>query len=66
MADEIELDKYELQLQEYTQKLTQCQEEHGVQSCFVCDKMLQCKVRSDYVKAVYQSMNKGQGGGFEF
>lgn len=64
--DEVELDKYELRLQEQMEKLKQCQEEKGFDSCFNCDDLLLCKIRSDYVKAVYQSMNKGQDGGFEF
>jgi hypothetical protein len=27
---------------------------------------LDCLVRKEYIKAVYESMNKGAGGGFEF
>ena len=63
---EVEVDRYELQLQQYTKQLQDCQEKKGVTSCFDCDDLLECKIRSDYVKAVYQSMNKGEGGGFEF
>ncbi len=62
----MEIDKYELQLQEYTEALQKCQQEQGLQSCFECEQVLECQTRIDYVKAVYQSMNKGEGGGFEF
>lgn len=31
-----------------------------------CDFILECELREIYVKAVYESMNKGSGGGFEF
>ena len=46
--------------------LQACQKEHNVDSCMKCEKILGCEVRNDYVKKVYESMNKGQGGGFEF
>lgn len=63
---EIELDKYELRLQEKMELLQQCQKDKGYQSCFACEDLLLCKVRQEYVQAVYQSMSKGEGGGFEF
>jgi len=47
-------------------KLVACQREKGVESCLKCEKILGCETRQDYVKKVYESMNKGQGGGFEF
>jgi hypothetical protein len=31
-----------------------------------CEKMFGCEIRELYVKAVYESMNKGRSGGFEF
>jgi hypothetical protein len=31
-----------------------------------CEVLLSCELREAYVKAVYDSMNKGTGGGFEF
>jgi len=34
--------------------------------CTQCEKLLLCELRDTYVKAVYDSMNKGTGGGFEF
>ncbi len=47
-------------------KLQECQQKEQVESCLQCPKLLGCEVRESYVKAVYESMNKGQGGGFEF
>jgi hypothetical protein len=47
-------------------ELTTCQKEKEVQSCLKCEELLECKLRQEYVNAVYNSMNKGAGGGFEF
>lgn len=47
-------------------KLTECQKSKGLDSCMKCEQMFDCKTREIYVKAVYESMNKGRGGGFEF
>ncbi len=60
------LDRYEAVLQEALKKLKECQEQKKLRSCFKCEKIIGCEVRQAYVKAVYESMNKGQGGGFEF
>ena len=49
-----------------TQNLKRCQQEHSIDSCLKCQKLIGCEVRATYVKAVYLSMNKGKGGGFEF
>ncbi len=59
-------DEFEQKLQKYTQDLQNCQNEHQFNSCLGCEKVLECDTREDYVKAVYDSMSKGQGGGFEF
>ncbi|WP_353662782.1 hypothetical protein [Hydrogenimonas sp. SS33] len=48
------------------EKLLACQQEHNVTSCLKCEKILGCEIRAQYVKKVYESMSKGQGGGFEF
>ncbi len=61
-----ELDIYEQRLQEELKKLQECQNSNEVDSCMKCEKIIGCEVRSRYVKAVYESMNKGAGGGFEF
>lgn len=57
---------YEQRLVKATEILVECQKEHGLKSCFSCEKLLDCDIRRDYVKAVYESMSKGESGGFEF
>ena len=67
MASEIKApDQWEIARDEAKERLLACQKEHNVDSCMKCEKILGCEVRNDYVKKVYESMNKGQGGGFEF
>lgn len=46
--------------------LQECQQKLGLSSCLTCEQLLECSVRDGYVKAVYEAMSKGQGGGFEF
>ena len=57
---------WQQRLDEQKAKLQECQASRQVDSCLQCDKVLDCEVRDNYVKAVYESMNKGEGGGFEF
>ncbi len=61
-----ELDKWELALEEKLKELKKCQEDNNINSCMKCHKILECTLRKEYVNAVYESMNKGKGGGFEF
>jgi hypothetical protein len=61
-----QLDIYEQRLQEELKKLQECQSSNKLDSCMKCEKIIGCEVRADYVKAVYESMNKGASGGFEF
>ncbi|MCK9472429.1 hypothetical protein [Sulfurimonas sp.] len=60
------MDKFELYLDEMIEKIQTCQKERGLKSCSNCELYLNCVLRSDYVKAVYNSMSKGDTGGFEF
>ena len=46
--------------------LQACQQEKNIFTCSDCEKMFECETRKTYVKAVYESMAKGHGGGFEF
>ncbi|MCD8544209.1 MAG: hypothetical protein LRY52_04920 [Sulfurospirillum cavolei] len=59
-------DIFEQTLQEKKSELQACQNAQNVLTCSDCDKMFECETRKAYVKAVYESMSKGQGGGFEF
>lgn len=65
MSDKI-LDQWEEALQEAIASLQECQNSRNLTSCFDCEKLFDCEIRSNYVKTVYESMNKGQTGGFEF
>ncbi len=64
--NELEKDKWQLALDNPLNILRQCQISKNIDSCMKCDKILDCETRESYIKAVYESMNKGSGGGFEF
>lgn len=66
MSEEIVFDEWELKLEEKLKELQSCQEQIGVNDCLKCDKTFDCEIRKAYVLAVYESMSKGAGGGFEF
>jgi hypothetical protein len=59
-------DKYQLDLDEKKIQLIQCQKEKNLTSCMNCEHLFDCEIRTNYVKATYDSMLKGQNGGFEF
>jgi len=59
-------DRWEQILDKKLILLKQCQQDHALKSCLACPELLACPVRDAYVKAVYESMSKGHGGGFEF
>lgn len=65
MSEEV-LDEWKISLVQKKSELEACQVEHQVKSCMKCDKLLDCTIRDAYIKAVYDSMSKGAGGGFEF
>ncbi len=65
MSSEVS-DIYEQDLQEKKAILQACQNDKNVTTCSDCEKMFECDTRKTYVKAVYESMAKGHGGGFEF
>lgn len=46
--------------------MQQCQVDKGVKSCSQCEFYIGCDTRRAYVQAVYDSMSKGETGGFEF
>lgn len=59
-------DKFELHLDEMIIKIENCQKDKNLNSCSICEHYLTCELRTDYVKSVYNSMSKGDTGGFEF
>ena len=59
-------DKFEIYLDEMIIKIQTCQKEKNLKSCSECELFLQCDLRDEYIKAVYNSMSKGDTGGFEF
>jgi len=59
-------DAFEQRLDAMIEKLKACQTEHSVKSCSLCEHYLACELRKTYVSAVYDSMSKGETGGFEF
>jgi len=65
MSDTV-LDEWQIILKQKKVELEVCQKKEGVISCLKCEKVLNCNLRDTYVKAVYDSMSKGKGGGFEF
>lgn len=65
MSDTI-LDEWQIALKQKKSELEACQAERQLESCLKCEKVLECEIRDAYVSAVYDSMSKGTGGGFEF
>lgn len=59
-------DKWQNSFQQKKAEVEACQKEKQLPSCLKCGQLLVCELRETYVKSVYESMNKGQGGGFEF
>ncbi|MBT8349045.1 MAG: hypothetical protein HKP62_06355 [Sulfurovum sp.] len=60
------LDEWQIALKQKKSELEACQTEQQIISCMGCEKLLECEIRDAYIKAVYDSMSKGTGGGFEF
>ncbi len=65
MSEEV-LDEWQIKLKQKRVELEACQVQQQVDSCMKCVKLLDCTLRDAYIKAVYDSMSKGKGGGFEF
>lgn len=59
-------DIYEEKLLQAMTILQQCQINKHLTSCMQCQEILSCPIRSSYVNSVYESMNKGNEGGFDF
>jgi len=65
-AENVQKDEWDLKLDLKIEELNQCQKSNNLNSCTPCNKFFECELRKKYVIAVYESMNKGSGGGFEF
>ena len=65
MNEEV-LDEWQITLKQKRVELEKCQVDLQLSSCLKCEKLLDCALRDSYIKAVYDSMSKGKGGGFEF
>ena len=46
--------------------MQRCQKEKNFKTCSVCEVFLECEIRKEYIKKVYESMSKGATGGFDF
>lgn len=60
------LDEWELILVEKKEALELHMKQQGIKSEMDCKDFPNCPIQEAYVKAVYDSMSKGKGGGFEF
>ncbi len=63
---QVAMDEWNIELDKQIIVIKSCQTQKNLQSCTTCSEIIECEVRKNYVKAVYESMNKGAGGGFEF
>lgn len=59
-------DLFEVRLQEATATLQSCQKERQLESCYDYGECIGCEIRTKYVRSVYESMSKGETGGFDF
>ena len=61
-----EVNVYEVRLDAALASMQACQKEKAMKSCSICEQYIGCETRRAYVQAVYDSMSKGETGGFEF
>jgi len=57
---------FEERLTQMISEVQRCQKEKGHDSCMKCEKLIGCELRKEYVQVTYESMSKGEIGGFEF
>ena len=60
------MNNYEEIQQEMLKKVQTCQKDHDLKTCFDCDKLLDCELRDEYVKATYEYLSEGKQGDFDF
>ena len=61
-----ENDQFEARLTQMIEEVKKCQQEKGCSSCMQCEQLIGCELRKQYVQVTYESMSKGEIGGFEF
>lgn len=61
-----ESNEFEEKLSAMIQEVQACQKEKNHDSCMKCEKLIGCELRKRYVQVTYESMSKGEIGGFEF
>lgn len=61
-----ESNPFEERLSGMIAKVQQCQKDNALDSCMKCDRLIGCDLRKEYVQTTYESMSKGEIGGFEF
>ncbi len=61
-----ESNPFEERLSGMIAKVQQCQKDKDLDSCMKCDMLIGCDLRKEYVQTTYESMSKGEIGGFEF
>ncbi len=59
-------DLYQQKLDDAMKTLQECQVSKQLESCYACSESIGCEIRSLYVRSVYESMSKGETGGFDF
>ena len=61
-----ESNPFEEKLTRMITEVKACQDNLGHPSCSACEKFIGCELRKQYVQVTYESMSKGEVGGFEF
>ena len=61
-----ESNSFEERLSGMIDRVKQCQKDKNLDSCMKCEKLIGCELRKEYVQTTYESMSKGEIGGFEF
>lgn len=56
----MEENQFQKDLQKNKTILQECQKQNHLSSCLSCPKVLECQMRSLYVKSVYLFLNQGQ------
>ncbi|WP_037940692.1 hypothetical protein [Sulfurospirillum arcachonense] len=62
----MEKDEFQKDLEDKKKTLQECQTTKNLKTCMDCEKIFECETRKNYVRATYDSMSKGETGGFEF